>query len=141
MRWTVAFYQKEGKVKILVIIDPPQLPIVYDRAMQSLYACSLDPVAETWGDRKIFGFRKGRSQLDTHAFIEAAFKGTDTPFFLVKTDVQQHYGSISHDWLTNNIPMGKRVLYEFLKAGHVFGGELFPSDDAGISLGASISPI
>jgi RNA-directed DNA polymerase len=118
-----------------------QIPVSFDRAMQCLYAFSLDPVAEVWGCRKSFGFRKGRSQLDAHAFIEAAFSGVNPPRFLVKADVQQHYGSISHDWLINNIPMDKRVLFEFLKAGHVFNGELFPAEDAGISLGTSVSPI
>jgi RNA-directed DNA polymerase len=37
--------------------------------------------------------------------------------------------------------MDPKVLREFLKSGYVYGGELFPPDDAGISLGSSISTI
>ena len=39
-----------------------------------------------------------------------------------------------------NIPMDKKVLWEFLKAGAAFGGELFPTE-VGISQGATLSPI
>ena len=36
--------------------------------------------------------------------------------------------------------MDKRVLAEFLNAGIVFAGELFPAEDIGISEGSNISP-
>ena len=37
--------------------------------------------------------------------------------------------------------MDKKVLWEFLRAGHVFAGELFPEEETGISLGANLSPM
>ena len=37
--------------------------------------------------------------------------------------------------------MDKKVLGEFLRAGHVFAGELFPEEESGISLGANLSPM
>ena len=118
-----------------------QLPTFYDRAMQVLYAYSLDPVSEATGCRKSFAFRKGRSQQDVHAHIINAFESADPPQFLIKADVKACYANISHEWLLQNIPINPYVLKQFLKAGHVFGGELFPSDDIGISLGSSLSPI
>jgi RNA-directed DNA polymerase len=124
-----------------------QIPTSYDRAMQTLYAYSLDPVSEASGEKKSFAFRKGRSMQDAHAFIMRALSGQNVPArlgsprYVVKADIKACYASISHDWLLANIPMDSKVLFQFLKAGHVFAGEVFPPDDYGISLGSSISPI
>jgi len=118
-----------------------QVPTVYDRAMQALHAYSLDPVAEATGERKSFAFRKGRSMFDVHAYILKAFDIENPPLFLVKADIKSYYASISHGWLLKNIPMDTNVLREFLKAGHISSGEVFPSDDFGIALGSSLSPI
>jgi RNA-directed DNA polymerase len=118
-----------------------QIPTSYDRAMQTLYAYSLDPVSEATGERKSFAFRKGRSMQDVHAYIMDAVRGATPPQFIVKADIKSYYASIGHEWLLRNIPMDTRVLQEFLKAGYVYAGELFPPDDYGISLGSSISPI
>jgi len=127
--------QKNGKERHI------NVPTKYDRAMQVLYAFSLDPVAEAVGERKSFAFRKGRSAMDAHAKIMEALSGSNIPEYLILTDVKACYGSISHDWLLKNIPMDTRILREFLKSGHVFMGELFPPDEFGISLGANLSPI
>jgi group II intron reverse transcriptase/maturase len=118
-----------------------QIPTAYDRAMQVLYAMSLDAVSESAADKKSFAFRKGRSQLDAHAYIVAALRGSDPPRFIVMSDVESFYGQISHDWLLANIPMDAKVLRRFLTAGHVFNGELFPREDIGIPLGGNISAI
>lgn len=125
----------------------------YDRAMQSLYALSLDPVAESWGDRKSFAFRKGRSALDMNEYIRLAFSETDyngqyspsaggknPPEWAFVTDVRQCYEHISHEWILENIPMDHKVLLEFLKAGYMFAGEMFPVD-VGIGIGLALSPI
>ncbi len=112
----------------------------YDRAMQVLYAYALDPVAESWGDRKSFSYRKGRSAYDMHEYIVAAFSGEDAPEWLVIADVCKCYENISHSWAMQHIPMAKNVLSEFLNAGYVFAGEVFPME-AGVGIGCSISPI
>lgn len=116
------------------------LPTMYDRAMQVLYAYSLDPIAEANGERKSFAFRKGRSMQDVHSYILHALSGIGAPRYVLIGDVKACYNSISHKWLLDNIPMDKHVLREFLKSGFVFAGEIFPTEQ-GISLGANISPI
>jgi RNA-directed DNA polymerase len=138
---------KASPMKMIVIVPKGstkkrniQIPTAYDRAMLALYAFSLDPVAEN-GERKSFAFRKGRSMQDAHAFIMKGLTGRDAPRYVVKADVKACYASISHDWLLANIPMDTKVLLQFLKAGHIFAGEIFPPDDYGISLGSSLSPI
>ncbi len=112
----------------------------YDRAMQTLYSYSLDPVAESWGDRKSFSYRKGRSAYDMHEYIKIAFSGEDAPEWVLIADVRKCYENISHEWILKNIPMAKSVLSEFLNAGYVFAGEIFPME-VGVGIGCTISPI
>ena len=112
----------------------------YDRAMQQLYAYTLDPVAEAWADRKSFAYREGRSLFDMNENIKQALSGTDAPEWVFISDVKQCYESISHEWIMRNIPMEKRVLSQFLKAGYVFGGRMFPMQE-GVGIGCAISPI
>jgi len=116
------------------------VPTMYDRAMQVLYAYSLDPVAEATAERKSFAFRKGRSMQDVHSYISGALNGKDAPRYVLLADVKSCYNTISHQWLMDHIPMDKLVLKEFLKAGFIFAGSIFPIDQ-GISLGSNISPI
>jgi RNA-directed DNA polymerase len=117
------------------------IPTMYDRAMHTLYAMALDPVAEAWGDLKSFGFRKGRSAQIAHAHLLDALKDTEATNWILVADVHSYYGSISHEWLLKHIPMNRYVLKQFLKANIVLeNGELFPIDE-GISLGCSLSPI
>lgn len=116
------------------------VPTAYDKAMQALYAFSLDPVAESTADKKSFAFRKGRSIYDAHACLCRALEEEDAPEWIVRADVRACYDSLSQEWLLAHISMDRKVLREFLKAGVAFEGELFPTD-VGISQGASLSPI
>ena len=112
-----------------------------DRAMQTLHSYALSPVAETLADKKSFAFRRGRSPHDAHFYVAKLFTGEDAPKYVVKADIQAHYESICHRWLRRHIPMDKHVLSEFLNAGYVFDGELYPPMEYGISIGSGISPI
>ncbi|MGP1521642.1 MAG: exodeoxyribonuclease III [Treponema sp.] len=112
----------------------------YDKAMQCLYAYALDPVAESWGDRKSFAYRKGRSTYDMNEYIKYSLSGDNAPEWIFIGDVRKCYENISHAWIKKNIPMAGYVLNEFLKAGYVYGGSLFPTD-SGVGIGCSISPI
>ena len=118
----------------------PRLPTYYDRAMNVLYGYSLIPVTEAMAERKSFAFRPGRSTQDAHAYVLEALKGNDAPDYVVCGDIKSNYSHIQHSWLLKNVPMDKRVLAEFLNAGIVFAGELFPAEDIGISEGSNISP-
>ncbi len=119
---------------------PINVPTAYDKAIQILYAFSLDPVAESVGERKSFAFRKGRSMLDAHAYICKALRGSHPPEWVLRADIKSCYDSISHDWLLKHIPMDKKVLHEFLRAGFVDCGKLFPTK-IGVSQGSTLSPI
>ena len=126
----------EDKVKLRTI----NVPTAYDKAMQMLYAYALDPVAEATGDLKSFAFRRGRSTFDCHSYICEMLDGDNAPEWYFKGDVKSCYDTISHKWLLQNIPMDRKVLSEFLRAGAVMNGILFPTNN-GISQGGSLSPI
>ena len=119
---------------------PLGIPTMYDRAMQALYALALEPVAETTADTKSFGFRKGRSCQDACEYIFTALSRKASPQWILEGDIKGCFDNISHAWLLENIPMDKSILKQFLKAGFVFKGELFPTED-GTPQGGIISPI
>lgn len=112
----------------------------YDRAMQTLYSYALDPVAESWADRKSFAFRKGRSTFDLNEYVKIGLSGEDSPDWVFVGDVKQCYESISHEWVKKNIPLPPNILEQFLKAGYVISGNLFP-EDTGVAIGSTIAPI
>lgn len=116
------------------------IPTNYDRAMQVLWAYALEPIAEARADRKSFAFRKGRSSEQAHAFIMDCLTDVDAPEWILTTDVESYYDTISHKWLLKNIPMNKYVLKQFLKSGFMFNGEFFDRE-SGISLGSNLSTI
>lgn len=118
----------------------PCLPTYYDRAMNVLYGYSLIPVTEATAERKSFAFRPGRSTQDAHAYVLEALKGANAPGYVICGDIKAYYAHIQHSWLLKNVPMDKRVLSEFLNAGIVFAGELFPAEETGISEGSNLSP-
>ncbi len=55
-------------------------------------------------------------------------------------DLEKYFDRISHSWLLENIPMDKKILKQFLKAGFVEFGE-FNSSSEGTPQGGVISPI
>jgi len=108
--------------------------------MQALYAMALEPIAETLGDRRSFGFRKFRSPHDAceYAFLYLCRK--NSPVWVLEGDIKGCFDNISHQWLLDNILLDKTILRQFLKAGYIFERQLFPTD-AGTPQGGIISPI
>ena len=119
---------------------PLGIPTMHDRAMQSLYAMALNPIAEATGDRTSFGFRKFRSTHDACEQVFLCMSRKNSPVWILEGDIKGCFDNISHQWLTDNVPMDKSILRQFLKAGYVFESHLFPTD-AGTPQGGIISPI
>jgi len=130
------FIEKPGKKKQ----RPLGIPTMYDRAMQSLYALALEPIAEATGDRTSFGFRKYRSTHDACEQVFGCMCTEDSPKWVLEGDIKGCFDNISHQWLIDNIPMDNSILKQFLKAGYVFERHLFPTE-AGTPQGGIISPI
>lgn len=119
---------------------PLGIPTMYDRAMQALYALSLDPIAETVLSKTTFGFRKHRSGKDAADYIFKCMSQKTSATWVLEGDIKGCFDNISHQWLTENIPMNKRVLKQFLKAGYIYKKDMYPTEN-GTPQGGIISPI
>lgn len=119
---------------------PLGIPTMYDRAMQSLYALTLEPIAETTGDRTSFGFRKFRNTHDACKRTFQCLCRKVSPEWIMEGDIKGCFDNINHQWLLDHIPMDKSVLKQFLKAGYIYNYKLFPTI-AGTPQGGIISPI
>ena len=126
--------KKNGKMR------PLSIPTMTDRAKQALEALALDPIIETTSDKHSFGFRKGRSSHDAREQLFIVMAKKTSPEWVVEGDIKACFDEIAHEWLMRNTPMDKTTLKEFLKAGYVYEGELFPTE-RGTPQGGIISPI
>ncbi|WCK57550.1 group II intron reverse transcriptase/maturase (plasmid) [Aneurinibacillus sp. Ricciae_BoGa-3] len=149
MKATLSLNPKGYKAKRLkrILIDkkngkkrPLGIPTMNDRAIQALYAMALDPISEVKADKNSFGFRKGRSAHDAMAKAFSVLSTKRSAQWILEGDIKGCFDHINHDWLLKNIPMDKKVLKQFLKAGFVYKKELFPTDE-GTPQGGIISPI
>ena len=113
--------KKNGKLR------PLSIPTLRDRAMQALHALALKPIAETIGDRNSYGFREGRSCADAIGQCFCALAKSYAPVWVLEGDIKSCFDRISHSWLLKNIPMDKRTLQQWLAAGYLEKGRLFPT--------------
>lgn len=119
---------------------PLGIPTMLDRAMQALYLLALEPVSETTADRNSYGFRPMRSTADAmeQCFVNLSRKHSAE--WVLEGDIKGCFDNISHDWLMANVPLDKRVLGKWLKAGYLESGSLYPTE-AGTPQGGIISPV
>jgi len=113
---------------------------MYDRAMQTLYALALEPIAETKGDSISFGFRRGRSAKDACEQIFCVLARKCSPTWILEGDIKGCFDNINHEWLQENIPMDKSIMNQFLKSGYIYEEKLFPTE-TGSPQGGAISSI
>lgn len=118
---------------------PLGIPTMKDRAMQALYQLALDPVAETTADPNSYGFRKGRCVQDAIEQCFNVFGQPGSAVWILEGDIQACFDHISHEWLAQHIPIEKSILRQWLKAGYLEKGQLFPTE-AGTPQGGIISP-
>jgi len=124
--------KKNGKQR------PLSIPTMSDRAMQASYKLALALVAESVADRNSYGFREGRSCADAVAAFNALAKPNSATWVL-EGDITGCFDNISNAWLMENIPLDKRILRKWLRAGYVEKGIVFPTKD-GTPQGGIISP-
>jgi len=119
---------------------PLSIPTIRDRAMQALHLMALEPIAEAAGDRNSYGFRRERSAQDAiqQCYIVFARKGSAE--WILEADIKSCFDNISHQWLLDNIPMDRKILQSWLKAGHIYRQTLY-MEKAGTPQGGVISPV
>jgi len=125
--------KKNGKKR------PLGIPVMKDRAMQALYLLPLQPIAECTGDGNSYGFRPKRATRDAieQCFIRLARKSS--PQWILEGDIKGCFDNISHDWLIQNVPMDKKILQQWLKAGFM-EKQIFYRTVMGTPQGGIISP-
>ena len=126
--------KKSGKLR------PLGIPTMHDRAMQALYASALLPVSETLADPYSYGFRQGRSCADALRHCFDRFCHKSDPEWILEADIASCFDNISHQWILENIPIDKKILKQWLNAGFLDKGELFPTLK-GTPQGGIISPV
>lgn len=108
--------------------------------MQALYLLALDPVAECTADRVSFGFRRKRSCADAEEYAFQLLSQKVSATWVLEGDIKGCFDNISHEWLVKNVPMERRILRQWLKAGYMEGGSLFDTE-SGTPQGGIISPV
>jgi RNA-directed DNA polymerase len=106
---------------------PLGIPTMRDRAMQALYAMALKPIAETLADPNSYGFRDKRNCHDAIQQVFIALAKSYSAEWILEGDIKSCFDEISHQWMLENIPMDKKILKAWLKAGYVDEGKLYPS--------------
>ena len=119
---------------------PLGIPTMHDRAMQALEELALQPVAETVADRHSYGFRPNRSTADAIGQCFTCLARKNSAQWVLECDIRGCFDNISHEWLLDNIPMDRRILARWLKAGYLEEGTLHDTD-AGTPQGGIISPV
>ncbi len=126
--------KKNGKKR------PLSIPVMHDRAMQTLYKIALEPMAETTADPNSYGFRPRRSCNDA---IEQCFLSLCRDMsarWIFEADIKGCFDNIRHDWILKNIPINKTILKKWLKSGYIEQKRLFPTKK-GTPQGGTISPV
>lgn len=119
---------------------PLGIPCIYDRAAQSLWAIALAPIAEHWGDRHSYGYRPKRSTQDAIIALFLMLGTRNRPVWVLEADIKGFFDNITHDWIMDNIPIDKSVLFKWLKAGYIDNHQKFDTE-GGVPQGGPISPI
>lgn len=118
---------------------PLGIPTMLDRAMQALYLQALEPVIESTSDPKSYGFRPDRSTADAMVELFHLLSPQTAPVWILEGDIKGFFDNINHEWLCRNVPMDRKVLRKWLKAGVIDRRQLMATE-AGTPQGGIISP-
>lgn len=120
---------------------PLGIPVMADRALQSLVKSALEPEWEARFEPNTFGFRPGRSCRDA---IEAIFITIGQKAkYVLDADIAKCFDKINHSALLDKIntsPTLYRQIKGWLKAGVMDGNKLFPTEEGTIQ-GSPLSPL
>ena len=119
---------------------PLGIPSMYDRAAQALWVLALNPIAECVGDRHSYGYRPHRSTQDAMTALFLKLGNRYRPEWVLEADIKGFFDNITHKWIIENIPMDKKVLHGWLKAGYVHMKNSYETV-AGVPQGGVISPV
>jgi RNA-directed DNA polymerase len=120
---------------------PLGIPVIADRARQSLVKAALEPEWEARFEPNSYGFRPGRSCHDAIGAIFSAI--SHKAKYVLDADIAKCFDRIDHTALLVKVhtsPTLRRQLKAWLKAGVIDHGQLFPTT-AGTMQGGNLSPL
>lgn len=120
---------------------PLSIPVLRDRAAQSLVKLALEPEWETHFEPNSYGFRPGRSAQDAMVAIHGALH--QRAKYVLDADIAQCFDRIDHIALLEKLatfPRLRRQLKSWLKAG-VIDQYQFSATEQGAPQGGVISPL
>src|SRR3954449_1932347 len=115
------------------------IPTMADRAAQALHLLGLDPIAESQADGHSYGFRRERRCADALAQTHILLSHRHGPEWILEGDIKACFDEISHEWLLTHVPMDRRLLGQWLKAGFLEKHAFFATTE-GTPQGGTISP-
>ncbi|HWM65541.1 MAG TPA: reverse transcriptase N-terminal domain-containing protein, partial [Steroidobacteraceae bacterium] len=118
---------------------PLGIPVMIIRAQQAQHLLGLEPVAETQADLHSYGFRRNRGTRDAIERVFNLLAQKSSASWILEGDIKGCFDNFGHGWLESHIPMDKKILSGWLKAGYVESGKLFPTE-AGTPQGGIASP-
>jgi len=120
---------------------PLGIPVMNDRAVQSLVKLGLEPEWEARFEPNSYGFRPGRS---CHDAIDAIFNAIRYKAkYVLDADIAKCFDRINHEALLrklNTSPTLRRQIKAWLKSGVMDGKQLSPTSE-GTPQGGVISPL
>lgn len=118
---------------------PLSIPTMLCRAQQALHLLALEPIVEERADPGSYGFRRKRSAADAMEHICRALATRVCAPWVLDADIESCFDKLSHTWIQDNIPMDKRMLKKWLKAGYI-DQKAYHRTEAGVPQGGLISP-
>jgi RNA-directed DNA polymerase len=121
-------------------LRPLGIPTMIDRAVQNLFLFTIDPIAEETACQRSYGYRLHRGVKDCAEYLWlVSASPTANRRYILEADIKGFFPSVNHKWLLENVPMDKRILKEFLKAGYIEEA-FFHETLEGFPQGSPISP-
>jgi RNA-directed DNA polymerase len=121
---------------------PLGIPTVKDRTAQAVVKNALEPSWEARFEGNSYGFRPGRSTQDAIDQVFLRLNSSREDKYVLDADIKGAFDNISHEYLIKTIGdiPGKELITEWLKAGYVEMGKIYPTE-SGTPQGGIISPL
>jgi RNA-directed DNA polymerase len=129
-------------------LRPLGIPTLKDRVMQCLVKLALEPEWEAVFEPNSYGFRPGRSVHDAAVAVKYGLgaqgvNGRDRRIrcrWVLDADIKSFFDEIDHGAILCRVPVFRRVIAGWLKAG-AFTGEVYSPTETGTPQGGVISPL
>jgi retron-type reverse transcriptase len=96
---------------------PLGIPTVKDRTIQALLKFALEPEWESQFELNSYGFRPGRCTVDAVSTIHKTLLQPGSSEWILDADISACFDEINHEPLLARLPVFKRVIRSWLKAG------------------------